>query len=122
LNRPGILKEREIDISMDGRGRALDNIFVGRLWRSVKYEDAYIRDDERIKPGDKVIVKGGALNNFAWAFGRELKDTDRIRILLETVSYQAHFRNCEGNGEESAADLLGMSRFCYCNRGDHFTC
>jgi transposase InsO family protein len=90
LNRPGILKERKIDISMDGRGRALDNIFVGRLWRSVKYEDAYIRDDEWIKPGDKVIVKGGALNNFAWVFGRGLKDTDRIRILLETVSYQAH--------------------------------
>jgi putative transposase len=32
----GILKEREIAISMDGRGRALDNVFVERLWRSVK--------------------------------------------------------------------------------------
>src|SRR5262249_52003932 len=42
----GILKEREIAISMDGRGRALDNIFVERLWRSVKYEDIYIRDYE----------------------------------------------------------------------------
>jgi len=42
----GILKEREIAISMDGRGRALDNIFVERLWRSVKYEDVYIRDYE----------------------------------------------------------------------------
>ena len=28
---------------MDGRGRALDNIFVERLWRSVKYEDVYLR-------------------------------------------------------------------------------
>jgi len=52
LNRPGILKERKIDISRDGRGRALDNILVGRLWRSVKYEDAYIRDDKWIKPSD----------------------------------------------------------------------
>jgi transposase InsO family protein len=42
----GILKEHEIAISMDGRGRALDNIFVERLWRSVKYEDVYIRDYE----------------------------------------------------------------------------
>src|SRR5262245_58491110 len=42
----GILKEREIAISMDGRGRALDNIFVERLWRSVKYEDVYIHDYE----------------------------------------------------------------------------
>lgn len=38
------LVEREIRISMDGRGRALDNIFVERLWRSVKYEDIYLND------------------------------------------------------------------------------
>ena len=42
----GILKESEIAISMDERGRALDTIFVERLWRSVKYEDVYIRDYE----------------------------------------------------------------------------
>ena len=33
-----------IRISMDGRGRALDNIFIERLWRSVKYEDVYLKD------------------------------------------------------------------------------
>ena len=31
-------------ISMDGRGRALDNVFVERLWRTVKYEEVYLRD------------------------------------------------------------------------------
>lgn len=36
-----VLQENSIKISMDGRGRALDNIFVERLWRSVKYEDIY---------------------------------------------------------------------------------
>jgi putative transposase len=36
-----ILQEHGCKISMDGRGRALDNIFVERLWRSVKYEDIY---------------------------------------------------------------------------------
>jgi putative transposase len=36
-----VLKDNAIQISMDGRGRALDNIFVERLWRSVKYEDVY---------------------------------------------------------------------------------
>jgi putative transposase len=35
----GVLKLHDIKISMDGRGRALDNIFVERLWRTVKYED-----------------------------------------------------------------------------------
>lgn len=40
----GCLKKAEIRISMDGRGRALDNIFIERLWRSVKYEDLYIKE------------------------------------------------------------------------------
>ena len=39
----GVLKAHCITISMDGRGRALDNIFVERLWRSVKHEDVYLR-------------------------------------------------------------------------------
>jgi putative transposase len=37
------LKKADVAISMDGRGRALDNIFVERLWRSVKYEDIYLK-------------------------------------------------------------------------------
>lgn len=39
----GVLKSKGIAISMDGRGRALDNIFVERLWRSVKHEDIYLK-------------------------------------------------------------------------------
>ena len=38
-----VLQGQGIAISMDGRGRALDNIFVERLWRSVKYEDVYLK-------------------------------------------------------------------------------
>lgn len=38
-----LLQAHGVQISMDGRGRALDNIFVERLWRSVKYEDIYLR-------------------------------------------------------------------------------
>jgi putative transposase len=38
------LEQRGIAISMDGRGRALDNVFIERLWRSVKYENVYLRD------------------------------------------------------------------------------
>jgi putative transposase len=40
----GRLKAVGVAISMDGRGRALDNVFVERLWRSVKYEEVYPRD------------------------------------------------------------------------------
>jgi putative transposase len=42
------LEADEIRISMDGRGRALDNIFVERLWRSVKYECVYLNDYETV--------------------------------------------------------------------------
>jgi len=37
------LKAADVRISWDGRGRALDNIFVERLWRSMKYEEVYVR-------------------------------------------------------------------------------
>ncbi len=40
----GILKENGVAISMDGRGRYHDNIFIERLWRSVKYEEVYMKD------------------------------------------------------------------------------
>jgi putative transposase len=42
----GVLIQNGITISMDGRGRALDNIFVERLWRTVKYEDVYLKGYE----------------------------------------------------------------------------
>jgi len=40
----GELHKSGVAISMDGRGRAFDNIFTERLWRSVKYEDVYLKD------------------------------------------------------------------------------
>lgn len=44
-----ILENCGIKISMDGRGRALDNIFVERLWRSLKYENIYLQDYGSVK-------------------------------------------------------------------------
>jgi len=41
-----LLLDHDVEISMDGRGRAMDNIFVERLWRSVKYEEVYLKDYE----------------------------------------------------------------------------
>ncbi len=38
-----VLKEHGVKISMDGKGRCMDNIFVERLWRSVKYEETYLK-------------------------------------------------------------------------------
>jgi putative transposase len=39
----GVLRQQDIRISMDGKGRWVDNVFVERLWRSVKYEEVYLK-------------------------------------------------------------------------------
>ena len=49
----GRLESAGVAVSMDGRGRALDNVFVERLWRSVKYEEVYLKGyQERAGAGD----------------------------------------------------------------------
>ncbi len=44
LDFTGVLKDADVAISMDGRGRYMDNIFIERLWRSLKYEAVYLYD------------------------------------------------------------------------------
>jgi putative transposase len=44
-----VLEGAEIAISMDGRGRCLDNVFIERLWRTLKYEDIYLRGYETVR-------------------------------------------------------------------------
>jgi len=44
----GVLKDRGVTISMDGRGRCFDNIFIERLWRSLKYEEIYLNEYKRV--------------------------------------------------------------------------
>jgi putative transposase len=39
-----LLSDADVQISMDGKGRAIDNVFTERLWRSVKYEEVYLKD------------------------------------------------------------------------------
>jgi putative transposase len=46
----GRLEDAKVQVSMDGKGRCLDNVFVERLWRTVKYEDVYVRGYEDV-PG-----------------------------------------------------------------------
>jgi transcriptional antiterminator RfaH len=51
---------------------------------------AKVNMDEDLKPGDQVIIKDGPLKTFAGIFEREMKGAERIRILIQAVSYQAH--------------------------------
>jgi putative transposase len=51
----GRLKQAKIAISMDGKGRALDNVFVERLWRTVKYEEIYLKAYEDGQEGEESL-------------------------------------------------------------------
>jgi putative transposase len=57
------LLARDIKISMDGRGRALDNIFVERLWRSVKQEEVYIHDYQTLEEASSSLGRYFAFYN-----------------------------------------------------------
>ncbi len=52
-----VLKVHSIEISMDGKGRALDNIYVERLWRSLKYEDIYLHSYEKMQDLQKGVER-----------------------------------------------------------------
>jgi len=52
-----VLKDKDIKISMDGKGRCMDNIFIERLWRSVKYEEIYVNEFQSVKQLRKALKK-----------------------------------------------------------------
>ena len=52
-----ILKKHKIKISMDGKGRATDNICIERFWRSIKYEEIYLNEYKNIKSLNRAIEK-----------------------------------------------------------------
>lgn len=60
-----VLLNHDIEISMDGRGRAMDNIFLERLWRTVKYEEVYLKDYR------DVLEAVESLRNFFSFYNRE---------------------------------------------------
>src|ERR1044072_5568368 len=60
------------------------------LIRSRIGQDGFVKTFEDLKAGDEVIIKEGRFKDFCGVFDREMKDTDRVRILLNTVNFQAH--------------------------------
>lgn len=58
-----LLKEQEIQISMDGKGSWRDNVFVERLWRSVKYEEVYLYGYDSISAAKAGLEKYFQLYN-----------------------------------------------------------
>jgi putative transposase len=61
----GRLESAGVAVSMDGRGRALDNVFVERLWRTVKYEDIYIQGYDEVPELRRGLARYFAFYNHA---------------------------------------------------------
>lgn len=79
-----VLKGNGVAISMDGRGRVLDNIFVERLWRSVKHEDVSLKGDAML--GE---LRAGLGEYFTLqALGNRLPDGERLPVLTAGMPIQ----------------------------------
>jgi putative transposase len=77
----GVLKEHEIKISMDGKGRWVDNVFVERLWRSVKYEEVYL------KAYDDIRSARASLGNYFEFYNSERRHQSLDRQTPDQVYY-----------------------------------
>lgn len=53
-------------------------------------KDGFVRLGEDLKPGDRVMIKGGLLNSLVGVFEREMIGSERVMILLQTINYQGH--------------------------------
>ena len=80
----GLLQKKQIAISMDGRGAWRDNAFVERLWRTVRYEDVYLRATDSVSDAHASLgryldstTRGGRIR--AWALGRPSRPISTIR-------------------------------------------
>jgi transcriptional antiterminator RfaH len=76
-------------ITFTGTPTTVDDEIV-HLIRSRIGDDGFVKTLEDLKAGDEVIIKEGRFKNFCGVFDREMQDTDRVRILLNTVNFQAH--------------------------------
>ena len=89
----GILKRHDIKISMDGKGRATDNICIERFWRTIKYEEIYLNEYKNIKQLNRAIGKYMDLYN-----KRRLHSSIEYKTPNE-VYYQA-INNFNSKGEK----------------------
>jgi putative transposase len=80
----GQLERAGVSVSMDGRGRCLDNVFVERLWRSVKYEDVYLKGYERVPE-----LEGGLRAYFGFYNGERLHQSLDYRTPAEVYGVGA---------------------------------
>jgi putative transposase len=83
----GRLESRGVAVSMDGRGRVFDNIFIERLWRTVKYEEVYLHSYETVAEARSNLARYFAFYNM-----------ERIHSSLGNLTpYEVYFKEQEGS-------------------------
>jgi putative transposase len=83
-----ILSAREIQISMDGRGRAIDNIWIERFWRSLKYEEVYLKDYEDVPTAVRSMQEYIEFYNFERPHQSLGYDTPAMHFHSESPQWQ----------------------------------
>ena len=78
-----VLKENDIRISMDGKGRWVDNVFVERLWRSLKYEEVYLKGHATISEARQCI------SEYLHMFNEERRHQSLNRRTPDQVYYES---------------------------------
>ena len=78
-----VLKAHDIRISMDGKGRWVDNVFVERLWRSLKYEEVYL------KGYASVAEARASISHYLDFFNQERRHQSLDRQTPDQVYYQS---------------------------------
>ena len=91
----GVLANNDIAISMDGKGASRDNVFVERLWRSVKYEEVYLKAYDSVSEARSSIGKyldfyNGRRPHRALTAPHPIKPTQRTAIPLGSLTRQTH--------------------------------
>jgi putative transposase len=69
-----ILKDKQIQISMDGKGRALDNIYIERFWRSLKYEHVYLN------PAEDGLILSNGIKSYMHFYNQQRRHTSLSRL------------------------------------------
>jgi transcription elongation factor/antiterminator RfaH len=76
-------------VSFGGVPSSIDAEVI-EFFRSRADDNGLIKLGEEFKPGDKVMMKGGMLDSLVGVFEREMNDSERVMILLQTIKYQGH--------------------------------
>ena len=75
-------------VSFGGRPTLVDDEIISLIQSRVG-QDGYIKMNDQLETGDEVVIKDGPLKNISGVFEQGAKDTDRVTIMLNVISYQA---------------------------------